>query len=130
MTDYAQQWKRFKWLRNAWVFLLVAVFLGMNAVIARVIRIAIPSMAPGFAAVIAEFLWLVTIALIALELRNWKCPACGKPFAGGHKTRDHVKTYFNWLFLPKQCVSCGLPKYSIDPAAAPSAVQSSPPQES
>ena len=64
-----------------------------------------------------RLLVLVGITLIGRDLFQWKCPRCEKPFAGGRKTMDSVKTTLDWLFLPKKCVSCGLPKYGTDPSS-------------
>jgi hypothetical protein len=68
---------------------------------------------------IIEILWGVTLVLLGRYLWKWKCPGCGKRFAG--KTRK-------WPFLPQQCANCGLPRYSVYSAAAPGVAQGSSPQ--
>jgi len=71
-------------------------------------------------AVIVEIFWGVTLFFLGRYFWKWKCPRCRKPFAG--KTKK-------WLLLPEQCANCGLPKYSVDPAAPRTAVQGSSPQK-
>jgi hypothetical protein len=107
VTDYQWAWSRFRILRIVFFILLIVGF-------SPLVPISIAQYD-----LIIEILWGLTLILLGRYLWKWKCPRCGKRFAG--KTKK-------WLLLPQQCVSCGLPRYSPN-RGVPSAAQSSPSRE-
>jgi hypothetical protein len=123
MTDYPQQWARFRRLRNTWLALLVLEFSPFARWLYPLLRRLLPSASTASLIVGPEFLCLVGLAFLGRDLAKWKCPRCSKFFAGGRKVMDSVKTCLDWLILPKKCVSCGLPKYATDAHVDPQAPQ-------
>ena len=123
MTDYLDQWARFKRLRNAWLVFLVLEMSPFDRWVRPLLHRLLPSVSEAVIGIGPQFLVLVGLAFVGRDLIQWKCPRCVKPFAGGRKTMDSVKTCLDWLLLPKKCISCGLPKYATAPsneAVAPS----------
>ena len=116
MTDYIDQWVRFRRLRSAWLVLFVFEVGPFNNLVHPLLRRLLPWVSDAALTVGPEFLCLVGLALIGRELFYWKCPRCAKPFAGGRKVMDSVRTCLDWLRLPKKCSSCGLPKYANSPS--------------
>jgi hypothetical protein len=102
MAGYQWAWSRFRILRITFFLLLI---VGFSPLVPT-------SLAQHY--LIIESLWGVTLVLLGVYLWRWKCPKCRKRFAG--KTRK-------WLLLPQQCANCGLPKNSVNPAAAPGAAR-------
>lgn len=119
VTDYVDQWARFKRLRNVWLVFLVLELSPFGDWVQPLLRRVAPSASETVVGVGPSFLVLVGLTLIGRDLFQWKCPRCAKPFAGGRKVMDSVKTCLDWLVLPQKCVSCGLPKYSTDPSSEP-----------
>ena len=117
MTDYSYQWARFKRLRNVWLALVVLEIGLFDNLVHPLLRRFLPSVSDAAITVGPEFLYLVGLLLIGRELFYWKCPRCAKPFAGGRKVMDSVRTCLDWLRLPNQCISCGLPKYASGPSS-------------
>ena len=117
VTDYTDQWVRFKRLRNTWLILLVFDVGPFENWVQPLLRKLLPSVSDAAIGIGPEFLCLVGLALIGRELLYWKCPRCAKPFAGGNKVWDSVRTSLDWLRLPKKCISCGLPKYASGPSS-------------
>jgi hypothetical protein len=107
-TDFADAWRKYKLLRNTLIVLSLSFFfLGpLENVVASF------GLATANAHFAVEGTWVVAEFFTAKALRSWKCPQCGKSFYGGRKSEDKFSTYWQWWFLPRQCVSCGLPRYS------------------
>lgn len=61
--------------------------------------------------------WAAASIFAGSRLMKWPCPRCGEIFSGGVKALDRPGAWFNWIFLPKQCVSCGLRKFTASPEA-------------
>jgi len=108
-TDFAESWRKYKRLRDTLVVLSACFFF-----IGPLTDLAVSSF--GFAPANAHFLvdgtWVLAEFFTAKALRSWKCPQCGKSFYGGRRSQDKFSTYWDWWFLPRQCASCGLPRYS------------------
>jgi ABC-type Fe3+ transport system permease subunit len=115
-ANYAAEWRRYKRLRN----LTLAVLIGGCAL--DFLSPAIYQSLTGaqddskFSAIIFV-VWAVACVLVSAQLMKWKCPRCGNVFSGGAKTLDSPNRWFDWIVLPKQCVSCGLPKFALSPDA-------------
>ena len=111
-TDFRDAWRRFKRLRIAWLVVtlgLVLIPLGLEF---RMIPVLLSIPHHG---IIVPIVLFVPFILITRKLADWVCPRCGRPFEGyGPKLRDWERTW-RMLALPRQCVHCGLPKYSFDP---------------
>ena len=90
MSNYKQQWRYFKWARFT---LLAVLILGVSPLL---------PMSLSKWDLFIDVFEVIPIFVLAIWLYRWKCPRCGKPFAGRS----------GGLFLPAQCASCGLPKYS------------------
>jgi len=118
VADYSEQWTRYKRLRNTWLTFFLAelafYFGPLDRLTWRTFRPVFPTVDPIYFFVGPLFVIGVLLIIAGDSLRKWKCPRCGKPFAGGLKTADQFRTYLNWLFLPKQCRACGLSKYAAD----------------
>ena len=130
MADYSQQWTRYKRLRNAWLTFFLAelafYFGPFDRLTWRIFRPVFPTVDPMYFFVGPLFVIGVVLIIAGDTLRKWKCPRCGKPFAGGLKAADQFRTCLNWLFLPKHCGACGLSKYAADSHADQFAQPTSP----
>ena len=104
MADYQWAWSRFRIVR---IVLFLLLIVGISPLVP--ISIAQYELA-------LDIVWGLTLFLLGWYLWKWKCPRCGKRFAG--KTGK-------WLLLPEHCASCGLQKYSTNSAAPDAAQQAS-----
>src|SRR6202043_556911 len=99
MSDYQQQWKRYKLWRNL-ALLALAGFLPvilLARVIARIFNLPLLF-------IIIAFAWFLLIATAGSEVSYWRCPRCGKPFS--------ITWWYRLGVYARRCVHCGLPKYS------------------
>jgi hypothetical protein len=120
MADYAEGWQQFRRLRNIWLLILAAELSPISDALESFFYKILRPSDPAYVVVGVQFVFGVALVLIGNHLWKWKCPRCSKLFAGGYKVMDKLSTSLNWLFLPKQCVSCGLPRYSTNPEATSS----------
>jgi len=111
-TDFADAWRRYKLLRNTLIVFSFAFFF-VGALANFVVHSF--SVTPANAYFGVEGTWVAAEFFTARALRSWKCPQCGKSFYGGRKSEDKFSTYWQWWFLARQCVSCGLPRYAESP---------------
>jgi hypothetical protein len=108
-TDFAESWRKYKRLRNTLIVLLPALLLIGPLENSAVHNFRVERAKAHFA---LEGAWVVAAFFTTKALRSWKCPQCGKSFYGGRRSEDKFSTYWAWWFLPEQCASCGLPRYS------------------
>jgi hypothetical protein len=99
ISDYEQQWRQYKVMRNCRLVLLLAVFfvppfLPVAEIAPEVLRIGVAVVVGAF--VLTEF-WLDT----------WRCPRCGHWYSTKMISSGLLKSW--WV---RKCVHCGLPKYS------------------
>jgi hypothetical protein len=98
MSDYQQEWERYKTLRNQFVF----VFAGAPIVFTFQ-YLTVKLFHTTFPALILNICWTVLLVLSGFRMLWFPCPRCGKMF--------FAKWYFDDAFA-RRCVHCGLPKYS------------------
>lgn len=114
--NYSSRWSRYKLLRD--VTLLVLFGGGLLDLFFPPIFAAITKTQDDSRISFLYFIvWGFACVLAGNRLMTWKCPRCGEVFSGGAKAMDRFSTWFNWIFLPKRCVSCGLPKFAVSPDA-------------
>jgi len=63
-------------------------------------------------AFVLAVLWMAYTLYVGARINLWRCPRCGQCFAG--------TWWYNKGIFAKQCVNCGLPKYSNGEGAATS----------
>jgi hypothetical protein len=98
MSDYQQEWKRYRRLRTQFVL----AWLGLFPVVAALLTVSSKKHIPqlGHAVIIA---WIVALFLTGFRVYLWRCPRCGKQFG---------PTVGGIFFNVQQCAQCGLPRNS------------------
>ena len=117
-AEYAGAWRRFRRLRNA----ELAVFIGGGA-----LDLFLPPLYESLTntaddsklSIVLFLIWAIASVVVGARLMKWKCPRCGKIFSGGAKAMDSFRTWFNWVFLPEQCVNCELARYATSADSPP-----------
>ena len=115
-ANYASEWRRYRRLRNLTLLVLVGGCI-LDFFLPTVYQSLTGAQDDSKFSAILFVIWAVACVLVSAQLMKWKCPLCGNVFSGGAKTLDSPNRWFDWIVLPKQCVSCGLPKYSLSPDA-------------
>jgi hypothetical protein len=98
MSDYEQNWKEYKRLRNTFV----VVFLGSVPVFALVGFVSVKLFHTDAPASVVAVLFFALFAFNLIRLQLWRCPRCGDWFSG--------TWWYNKSFLARRCVHCGLAK--------------------
>jgi hypothetical protein len=118
MADFQETWSGYKRVRDVYVVVFASRFL-IDVVSFFVFQgVVHPRFDLG-----VNLVWGISLLLLGQRLWKFRCPRCNKLFAGGWKVMDKISTCLDWIFLPRTCVSCGLPKYSTDPTAGPDFAQ-------
>jgi hypothetical protein len=113
-ANYTADWRRYRRLRN----LTLAVLIG-----GCVLDVFLPTLYQSlsgaqddskFSAILFA-VWALACVLVSQQLMKFKCPRCGNVFCGGAKALESPGRWFDWVFLPKQCAACGLPKFALSP---------------
>jgi hypothetical protein len=99
MASYAEDWKKYKRLRNQWILVLVG-YVPVVGTFGYVSMKLFHSTTPAF---VLAFLWMALFLVTGWRVQLWRCPRCGEWFS--------AKWWYNKSFLARQCVHCGLPKY-------------------
>jgi len=111
MSDYTQDWLRYKRLRNQ----LLLVCFGLSPILFVLMVIISISGGPSWAASLASGMlnvcWLALLVFMYFRVRNWPCPRCGRRFY------SYSERHGLWLFT-RHCGYCDLPKYLNDPSTA------------
>jgi hypothetical protein len=105
MNGYEQEWRDYRQIRNTFLVLFVSyvpVCFTFGFVSVRLFNTVMP-------AFVVAALWMVLLAFNGVRLNAWRCPNCGEWFSG--------TWWYNWGFLARRCVHCGLPKYANNPPA-------------
>ncbi len=108
--DYQQAWRKYRRRARLWLALFVLyvpVVFGVGWLSLRYWHTPNP-------AFVLAILWMAYTLYVGARINLWRCPRCGQCFAG--------TWWYNKGVFAKQCVNCGLPKYSADssgPAPAP-----------
>jgi len=95
--DYSRSWSQY---RLGWLFVWVLA-LGWIPTMLLLLRFSGSSL---------DLMWIVALIYLVLfstaqfRLLAWRCPRCGKMFAGNW--------FPNRIYLVSKCVHCGLPKYA------------------
>ena len=100
--NYQENWRRYKRVRNLfWV-----LFLGLlPALLMILVALGSSFESPGLVIAAA---WFVLFLVVGNRVSRWRCPRCGKIFAGAW--------WYNKGFAARRCEHCGLPKYGgVDP---------------
>src|SRR5258708_25327319 len=102
MKDQKPGWSKHKRLRGQ-LFFLVAGYLP-PAMIVLILSPphAILSGSINYVFAFMNVCWLVAVCFVALRLRNWPCPRCGKRYS------EHL----DLGILTPRCPHCELPQYS------------------
>ncbi len=114
MADFQEAWAKFRRLRTTFAVLLLCEFF-LNDLAAFAFRSILHISYPGNFYFGVYAITPVGLFLVGNSLKSWKCPRCGKAFAGGFRVWDKVSTSLDWWLLPQKCFFCELPKFSNDP---------------
>jgi predicted RNA-binding Zn-ribbon protein involved in translation (DUF1610 family) len=107
LSDYRGAWKQYRRLRALWLFIGLMEVGPAEVIIARLF----PAVMPATRDVVEIFVSFSLLFFIDSRLINWKCPRCGRSFFAGARRTRHM----GWLFMPRRCRFCGLPKYGLHP---------------
>jgi hypothetical protein len=116
MDNYLKQWKAFMRARNITLAILIggcALDLFLPPIYASLTH----TQDDAKLSTVVFIVWAIASVAAGQRLMNWKCPRCGNVFCGGAKAFDRPNAWFNWLFLPRNCLHCGLPKFALSPEA-------------
>ena len=109
-TDYQQAWQQYKRRARLWLALFV---LYVPVVVGSALLCLKYWHTPNPAFVLA-LVWMAYTLYLGARINLWRCPRCGQCFAG--------TWWYNKGIFAKQCVNCGLRKYSKESvSAAPAA---------
>jgi hypothetical protein len=111
MNEYIQQWSAFKRARNITLAILIGGCL-LDLFLPPIYETVRHVQDDAKFSALLFVLWAIASVIAGQRLMNWKCPRCGEVYCGGAKAFDRPGAWFNWLFLPPQCVHCGLPKFA------------------
>jgi hypothetical protein len=100
-SDYEQEWRHYKLVRNVRNFLLVAVFFF------PVWFAFLPANLPARTIPSTAALCVILLVLTELRLDTWRCPRC-KHWYFTEMANTHILRSW-WV---RKCVHCGLPKYA------------------
>ena len=102
--DYTEKWRRYRRLRNLfWLIWLTYVPAGYVVFkLLDFLHVTSEGIFYAFA-----LIWMAGFAATGIWLGNLKCPKCGKRFS--------ATKWFDWGFLARKCVHCGLRKYAVHP---------------
>jgi antibiotic biosynthesis monooxygenase (ABM) superfamily enzyme len=104
MGDYQRSWKRYKFWRNlailAWMG-LVPMILGGSILLKRVLNV------PALFRIVL-IAWFLLIISTTAETGYFRCPRCAKFFSA----RIGGVWWYKLGIFARQCVHCGLKKYS------------------
>ena len=98
--DYQQAWRQYKRRGRLWLALFV---LYVPVVVGSALLTLKYWHTPNPAFVLA-ILWMSYTLYLGARINLWRCPRCGQCFAG--------TWWYNKGIFAKQCVNCGLLKYS------------------
>lgn len=98
-SDYAERWRQYRKFRNLGWLLLACYFP-----ILIVIGMFASSIHADWLFYASWVIWVILSAILGHRIAWWRCPRCGKLFAG----------YWRGSFA-KKCVHCGLPKFAPNP---------------
>src|SRR5260370_42591282 len=102
MNDQTPGWSKHKRLRGQ-LFFLVAGYLRTAMIVLILSRPhAILSGSINYVFAFMNVCWLVAVCFVALRLRNWPCPRCGKRYS----------EQLDLGILTRRCAPCELPKSS------------------
>jgi hypothetical protein len=99
VSNYQQEWQDYKRRRNQF-WIVVGAYLPICFAIALVSIKLFHSLVPGF---VAAFIWMGLLTISGIRIQAWRCPRCGKLFAG--------TWWYNLGLMARRCVHCGLRKY-------------------
>jgi len=105
-TDYRQAWRQYKLRARLWLALFVLyvpVVVGTALLTLKYLHTSNP-------AFVLAVLWMAYTLYVGARINLWRCPRCGQCFAG--------TWWYNKGVFAKQCVNCGLPKYSAGSAGS------------
>jgi len=106
VTDYQPAWRQYKLRARLWLALFVLyvpVVVGTALLTLKYLHTPNP-------AFVLAVLWMGYTLYVGARINLWRCPRCGQCFAG--------TWWYNKGIFAKQCVNCGLPKYSSDSAGS------------
>ena len=99
-TDYQPAWRQYKLRARLWLALFVLyvpVVVGAGWLSLKYLHTPNPAFVPAV-------LWMAYTLYVGARINLWRCPRCGQCFAG--------TWWYNKGIFAKQCVNCGLLKYS------------------
>lgn len=99
-TDFQPAWQQYKQRARLWVALFVLyvpVVVGSGLLTLKYWHTPNP-------AFLIAILWMAYTLYLGARINLWRCPRCGRCFAG--------TWWYNKGIFAKQCVNCGLRKYS------------------
>ena len=100
MSDYQQEWKKYRRLRTQFVL----AWLGLFPVVAVLLTVSSKQNIPQLGHAII-FVWIVLFLLTGFRVYLWRCPQCGKQF--GQTVGFNIQ----------QCAQRGLPRNSNQASA-------------
>ena len=101
-NDYQPAWHQYKQRGRLWIALFV---LYVPAVVGTAL-LCIKYLHTAKPAVALALLWMAYTLYVGARINLWRCPRCGQCFSG--------TWWYNKGIFARQCVNCGLPKYSPD----------------
>jgi hypothetical protein len=99
MIGYQPHWQQYKRRRNQF-WLVLGAYAPTCFAIALVSMKLFQSLIPVF---VAAFLWIGLLTIAGIRIQTWRCPRCGKWFAG--------PWWYNLGLAARRCAHCGLRKY-------------------
>jgi hypothetical protein len=99
VSDYREQWTRYRFLRN----LVLVAFVGAVPLVLLVGTIPGNSSWVEYVQGTALGAWFLGFVVAAVLLQTFRCPRCGKSF--------FQRALYHNAFAQK-CMNCGLAKYS------------------
>jgi hypothetical protein len=99
MSDYQQEWESYRKLWNPFV----TTFVGQIAIIIGFICFAAALRRNLALGLTLESFWTLLFIVASIRLQNFRCPRCREKFCSSG--------FYHNVFV-RQCLNCGLPKYS------------------
>jgi len=78
MSDYEQDWKEYRCIRNQW-FLVFLGYVPVCGIVAFISMKLFTTFTPAF---VTAFIWMALFVCTGIRVNVWRCPRCGEWFSG------------------------------------------------
>jgi hypothetical protein len=102
MGPYSEGWSEYRKYRRE----LLIVWLGGVPVVGAIAEASLWLFHTLVPAQVAGVAWMLLFLFAGVRCQTFCCPRCGEGFS--------AKGWYNKSFLARECVHCGLPKFSED----------------